>query len=60
MEALPVTRVTPVRGGPLEMSLLVDNCSHCEPGISFDDLPKLISSQPASTAQPSGLPRSQP
>lgn len=51
-ETLPVTSVTPLRGdrAGLELFLLVDNCSNCEPGSKFDELQRFISSQPPSTA----------
>jgi len=46
---LTVTGVTPLRDN-VEMYLLVDNCSDCEPGPKIDELHKFIRSQPAATA----------
>lgn len=50
-EPLPITNLTPLRGdrAALEMFILVDNCSNCEPGSKFEELRKFISSQPATT-----------
>ncbi len=51
-EPLPVARVTPLRGDDagLELFLLVDHCSNCEPGSKFEELSHFITSQPATTA----------
>lgn len=44
---LPVVKMTPLRGdfGDLELFLLVDQCSNCEPGSKFDELSHFITSQ---------------
>src|SRR5208337_465632 len=51
-EPLPVTRLIPLRGDKagLELFLLVDHCSNCEPGSKFEELSRFITSQPATTA----------
>ena len=51
-EPLTVTRLIPLRGdrAGLELFLLVDNCSSCEPGSKFEELSRFISSQPPTTA----------
>jgi len=51
-EPLTVTNLTPLRGdrGGLELFLLVDNCSNCEPGPKFEELRRFIGSQPSTTA----------
>jgi hypothetical protein len=48
-QPLTVTNLVPLRGG-LELFLLVDNCSSCEPGSKFEELSRFIASQPPSTA----------
>ena len=42
----------PLRGdwAGLELYLLVDNCSNCEPGNKFEELRRFIESRPATTA----------
>jgi hypothetical protein len=52
VDPLPVTKLTPLRGerASLELFLLVDNCSNCEPGSKFEELRRFISSQPATTS----------
>ena len=51
-DPLPITSVVPLRGdrAGLELFLLVDNCSNCEPGSKFEELRKFIASQPPTTA----------
>jgi len=51
-EPLTITSLTPLRGdrAGLEMLLLVDNCSTCEPGSKFTELQKFIGSQPSTTS----------
>lgn len=51
-EQLPVTKLVPLRGerAGLELFLLVDNCSNCEPGSKFEELRRFIGSQPSTTA----------
>lgn len=50
-DPMPITRLTPLRGdrGELELFVLVDNCSTCEPGSKFEELKRFIESQPATT-----------
>jgi hypothetical protein len=49
---LAITDLIPLRGAraSLELFLLVDNCSSCEPGSKFEELRRFIGSQPSSTA----------
>lgn len=51
-EPLAVTNLTPLRGdrAGLELFLLVDNCSNCEPGSKFEELSHFINSQPSTTS----------
>ena len=51
-EPLPITNLAALRGdhAGLELFLLVDNCSSCEPGSKFEELSHFISSQPPTTA----------
>jgi len=51
-ETLPITNLIPMRGerARLELFLLVDNCSNCEPGPKFQELRRFIGSQPSTTA----------
>src|SRR5208283_649983 len=48
---LPVTNVIPLRGNraALELFVLVDNCSNCEPGPLFEELRHFLVSLPATT-----------
>ena len=48
----PVINLLPLRGdrAGLELFLLVDNCSNCEPGPKFEELRRFIVSQPSTTA----------
>ncbi len=50
-EPLSITNVAPLRGdrAGLELFLLVDNCSNCEPGSNFQELSHFIGSQPPTT-----------
>lgn len=50
-EPLAVTSLTPLRGdrGGLDLFLLVDHCSNCEPGSKFEELSQFIRSQPPTT-----------
>ena len=45
-DPLPVTNLVPLRGdrAALELFLLVDNCSSCEPGNKFEELRRFIDS----------------
>jgi hypothetical protein len=51
-DPLPITNLTPLSGdrAGLELFLLVDNCSNCEPGSKFEELSRFITSQPSTTA----------
>jgi hypothetical protein len=51
-EPLPITGLVPLRGdlAGLELYLLVDNCSNCEPGPKFEELRRFIGSQPPATS----------
>lgn len=51
-EPLPITNVVPLRGehAGLDLFLLVDNCSNCEPGSKFQELSHFVMSQMATTA----------
>ena len=51
-EPLPVTNLVPLRGdrAGLELFVLVDNCSSCEPGSKFEELRRFIGSQPPTIA----------
>lgn len=50
-EPLPITNLIPLRGdrADLELFVLVDQCSNCEPGSKFEELTRFIASQPATT-----------
>lgn len=50
-QPLRVTNLIPLRGdrAGLELFLLVDNCSNCEPGSNFEELSRFIGSQPPTT-----------
>jgi len=48
IESLSPVNVAPLRG-PVELFLLVDNCSSCEPGAKFEELRKFIASQSPTT-----------
>jgi hypothetical protein len=48
-EEVPIVSVTPVHGA-LEIFLLIDHCSSCEPGTKFDELRRFIVSQPPETS----------
>lgn len=51
-DAEPITSLLPLRGdrGSLELFLLVDDCSNCEPGPKVEELRRFIKSQPPATA----------
>lgn len=51
-DPLPITKVVPLRGAQanLDLFLLVDNCSNCDPSSKFEELRRFILSQPATTA----------
>jgi len=49
-EPMPITNLIPLRATGLELFLLVDNCSSCEPGTKFEELRRFIVAQPATTA----------
>src|SRR5579862_1937600 len=46
---LPITNLVHLENN-VEIFLLVDNCSDCEPGSKFDELRRFIRSQPATTS----------
>jgi hypothetical protein len=50
-QPLSITNVAPLRGdrAGLELFLLVDNCSNCEPGSNFQELSHFIGAQPPTT-----------
>ncbi|MGA2213452.1 MAG: hypothetical protein ABSH31_09275 [Bryobacteraceae bacterium] len=50
-QPLSITNVAPLRGdrAGLELFLLVDNCSNCEPGSNFQELSHFIGAQPSTT-----------
>jgi hypothetical protein len=51
-EPLPVTNLISLRDGPagLELFLLIDNSSNCEPSSTFEELRRFIGSQASTTA----------
>jgi len=51
-QSLPVTNLIPLRGehAGLELFILVDHCSNCEPGSKFQELSQFIRSQPPTTS----------
>ncbi len=51
-QPLPITDLVPLRGdrSGLDLFLLVDDCSNCEPGPKFKELSDFITSQPSTTA----------
>lgn len=51
-QRMPVTGLIPLRGdhAGLEIFLLVDHCSNCEPGSKFQELSQFIRSQPPTTS----------
>jgi len=51
-QPLKVTNLIPLRGdrAALELYIVVDNCSSCEPGTKFQELSRFIQSQPPTTA----------
>jgi hypothetical protein len=51
-EPQPIINLTPLRGdrAGLELFVLVDECSNCEPGSKFEELRRFIGSQPSTTA----------
>ena len=51
-DPLAITNLIPLRGdrAGLELFVLVDNCSNCEPGSKFEELRRFIDSQPSTTA----------
>lgn len=51
-QSLPVTNLIALRGehAGLELFLLVDHCSNCEPGSKFQELSQFIRSQPPTTS----------
>jgi len=50
-QPVPVTNMVPLTGNhaALELYVLVDNCSNCEPGSKFEELRRFIDSQPPTT-----------
>lgn len=51
VDALPVISLIPFQRDEagLELFVLVDNCSNCEPGSMFEELHRFIGSQPSTT-----------
>ncbi len=51
-EPLPITNLVPLSGprAGLDLFLLVDHCSNCEPGSKFEEIRRFIVSQPSTTA----------
>jgi len=51
-EPQPITNLVPLRGdrAGLELFVLVDNCSNCEPGSKVEEVRRFIVSQPSTTA----------
>jgi hypothetical protein len=49
---LSITNIVPLRGdrAGLDLFVLVDHCSNCEPGSKFDELSRFIGSRPPTTA----------
>lgn len=52
IDPLPIVDLIPLRGdrAALEVFLLIDHCSDCEPGPKVDELRRFIASQPSTTA----------
>lgn len=52
VDPLPITALVPLRGdrAGLELFLLIDHCSDCEPGTKIDELRRFILAQPPTTA----------
>jgi hypothetical protein len=48
-EEVPIVSVTPLHGA-IEIFLLIDHCSSCEPGTKFDELRRFIVAQPPETS----------
>jgi len=48
-EEVPIVSVTPLHGA-IEIFLLIDHCSSCEPGTKFNELRRFIVSQPPETS----------
>jgi len=50
-EPLTITNLIPLRGerAALDLFILVDHCSNCEPGSKFEELSQFIRSQPPTT-----------
>jgi hypothetical protein len=51
-DPLLIMNLVPLRGdrAGLDLFLLVDNCSNCEPGSKFEELRRFIDAQPSTTA----------
>ncbi len=51
-DPLRIVSLLPMRGenAPLEMYVLVDNCSNCEPGSKFEEIRSFILAQPRTTS----------
>lgn len=47
---LRISNLIPLRGSGLELFMLVDDCSNCEPGTKFEELRRFIGAQPSSTS----------
>lgn len=52
LEPLPITNLIPLRGdrAGLELFILIDNCSNCDPGSKGDEVRRFIASQPPTAA----------
>ena len=50
-DPLAITSLLPLRGehAGLELFVVIDSCSNCEPGPKFDELRHFIGSQPSTT-----------
>jgi hypothetical protein len=48
-DPLPIVSLAPLRGS-LELYILVDSCSTCEPGPKLEELSRFIASQPSTTS----------
>ncbi|HEY6341883.1 MAG TPA: hypothetical protein VIY49_10360 [Bryobacteraceae bacterium] len=48
-EEVPIVSVTPLHGA-IEIFLLIDHCSSCEPGTKFNELRRFIVAQPPETS----------
>ena len=49
LDPVPITGLSNLRDRRLELFVLVDNCSSCEPGSRFDELRQFLTAQPPTT-----------